>query len=110
MCTPKTSPCPITGVSFDAAGKMTTSDHPSKGLPLINLKLSQGGNPCINSNTDYNSLKPKQDFGLFPKAYYAKCPAKFINGEKRGYEDDSDEDPEAMYFEMAYSFKGVSEL
>lgn len=50
--------CPITKISFtNYLDKIaiTTTRNPTDGLPIIDLKMSQGGNPCFSKDS-FNSL------------------------------------------------------
>jgi len=60
------------------------STDASKGEPVVDVQLSQGGPPCIHYATSHNvQLEPKkQPFALLPDNYFKGCEAVEINGKK----------------------------
>lgn len=72
-CIPSTSKCPITSVRM-SNGTLLTSTDPSLNSPLLDLILSEGGPPCVDHKTTYNSFPGKQKFKLFEDAYFDGCP------------------------------------
>ena len=46
FCVPPDSKCPITSISYDANVNLVVSRDSNLGMPLVDLKLSQGGAPC----------------------------------------------------------------
>ena len=75
FCVPEKSACPITGIKYDEAGVLTSLTEPSK-LPLIEVKLSQGGPPCAHAETDLNAQTGKDvlKHRLIVDEYYKSCP------------------------------------
>lgn len=82
FCIPSTSGCPITHIYYDANGNLQTSTDPSKGAPIVDVKLSQHGPPCINYKHDFNSYTDKTRFGLFNFEYNKGCTSQKIDGKK----------------------------
>ena len=55
-CIPPNAECPFTKFSFniDDSTKMITSRDASFGMPLVDIKLSEGGPPCLHDSKDLN--------------------------------------------------------
>jgi len=56
---------------------MQFSRDVSLGMPLVDLKLSEGGPPCLHGSKNFNqqTSPAKQSFMLFKPEYYQTCPA-----------------------------------
>jgi hypothetical protein len=56
-CVPDIYMCPINDISFvDGTDTLILKTDKKDGLALVDLKLSEGGPPCINYETDKNSI------------------------------------------------------
>lgn len=80
FCIPATSQCPITHIEIAAGGAITTSTDPKHGLPIIDVVLSQGGEPCFREENFNNDLE-KQKSLLMNEVYNMQCPAISVNGK-----------------------------
>lgn len=81
-CIPNAYMCPINKVKF-AGNTLSTKTDAIDGSPLVDIRLSQGGPPCINMRTDKNSLPRKQYLSLYPSSYYSGCGSWYPNGHKQ---------------------------
>ena len=80
-CIPKESRCPLTSVHWDTNQELITGRDPASGKPIIDLRLSEKGRPCVHWNTDYNAFTNKTRPLLFPPAYNQGCPNIEIDGK-----------------------------
>jgi len=60
------------------------STDASRGEPVVDVQLSQGGPPCIHYATSHNvqTQPKKKPFTLLPESYFKGCEAVEINGKK----------------------------
>lgn len=80
ICIPAGSECPITHIQVAPGGAITTSTDPKHGLPIIEVVLSQGGEPCFRDGNFNNDLD-KQESLLMNDVYNMQCPAISVNGK-----------------------------
>ena len=73
-CVPEAYMCPINKVEF-TSNVLSTKTDDLNGSPLVDIKLSQGGAPCINMKSEWNSITvPKKEYlRLNPESYYEDC-------------------------------------
>lgn len=57
-CVPEEYMCPINKMEF-VDGQLKTYTDFTDGSPLVDVRLSQGGPPCVEFMTDFNSLADK---------------------------------------------------
>ena len=76
-CIPAASRCPLTSVRYSTQGLIKTTNDPTKGTPLMDLKMSQNGGPCINHGEE-NSNPNKTSFDFFNDKYTAGCTSDII--------------------------------
>jgi len=82
FCIPSTSECPMRSIKFDVdTSEIILSSDAEHGTPLIDLKLSEGGPPCLHETGNYNAQldPPKQSFELYKASYSSGCPEVTIN-------------------------------
>jgi len=105
FCIPPGSLCPITEIQFDKQGKLVKSIDLSLGQPLVNVQLSQGGQPCIYYDYDHNALASKKKLPIMNDEYTKTCPEYEFGGKKFAYRDTNTLVPSYPGVSEAYLYK-----
>jgi len=79
-CIPATSKCPLTQIYYDADGLLVTNSDPNRGPPIEDIRLSEGGPPCVDYHRNFNGFENKTKAVLFGPNYNKGCPIVEIDG------------------------------
>jgi len=80
-CIPANAKCPLTQIYYDADGNLVTNSDPNRGPPIVDIRLSEAGPPCVDYHRRFNGFTNKTKATLFGPDYNLGCPTITIDGK-----------------------------